>query len=938
MGELTLRRRRQRDEFHRLFDRSPSERAARLVELEQDDSEFAAAVHSLLAHADADCQVDACDIDRASRAVGSIVGERFRLMRLLGRGGMGDVYLAERTDDRKKHVALKIVREGLLLPKSRAQREGQILARLSHPNIAGLIDAGVAEAGQPWFAMDYVDGEYITDWSDHRKLHLSARVRLFAIVCRAVQFAHRNLILHRDLKPSNILVDGEGVPKLLDFGIAKSLDGTDSHQTQTQAFTLAYAAPEQLRGEAASTATDVYQLGLVLYQLLSGVDLRIARGASQRDSVLSSMDEALAIVANRDRCAVREIAMQRSATPSRLRHLLRGDLGRIAVKATADDPCERYETAQAFAEDLDRWADGLPVVAHRGTFGYRAKKYIRRNAGTSCALTLLGLGLVATSAVAFNQALSERVQREHAEQQRKRAETVSAFMRDVFHAADPDETDGAKTDAGELLRRATVKLDGRRDLDDVTRAMLNLELADVWGNLGQPLIGLPVVERVVTALAPIREKYPDEYLRGAAHRVYLLVEAGRYNDAIAAVDSPVLTLARRTPIRSRRWYEPLLIYRGIALMNIGRLDEAEHDLRTALDDYTGDTTSAHDSDLGLALNALASLAAQRGETRRALVLFQREKATLESSSEAGQIDLLINRANIAGTQILLGDADAAATTLVAALARCESWFGADHARTRTIRILLAMAYVALGDDRAAAAAISAVPAEPIELGAALPETYALVQIMRAGLDMRRGHRNSALEMLRAIESAHKAGDAPSRIAVRAATVLGEALLQDGDYARARTHLESAMHDARALYEGRASATVADLEDSLGRTLLVGGDVSGAEVHLRLARDYWIMLQGVDKPSVLRSEIHLLWAQWVQSQDGRLLDQMARKRTALIQAVNGKDVAQIRQAGVLIEELGHASRQPRLRTHSAPSKTAPKQRKHSRSLGLDSFFL
>lgn len=262
-----------------------------------------------------------------------------RLLHSLGRGGMGEVWLAERVEGGfEQQVALKRVRDAALSPEvtRRFLRERQILARLVHPNIAHLVDGGFGADARPWLAMEYVQGELITAWCAARGLDAPVRVRLFLPICEAVQFAHRNLIVHRDLKPANLMIDSEGRPNPLDFGIARLLEGDTADPTQTvAAMTPASAAPEQLAGGAITTATDVYQLGVVLRELVGAIGatpLRDGLGSNQPGVVAGSSSSAL-----------------------------RGDLRLIVDKATADAPGDRYASVAIFAEDLTDWLERKPL-------------------------------------------------------------------------------------------------------------------------------------------------------------------------------------------------------------------------------------------------------------------------------------------------------------------------------------------------------------------------------------------------------------------------------------------------------------------------------------------------------------------------------------------------------------------------------------------------
>ena len=305
---------------------------------------------------------------------GKLVGP-YRVTRELGRGGMGQVYLAERADGQfEQQVALKLIRRGL--DSDEVQRrflaERRILARLSHPNVARLLDGGMTAEGQPWFALEYVDGEPILDYAERRQLDVPARISLFLDVCDAVRYAHQHLVVHRDLKPSNILVTADGQAKLLDFGIAKMLgDQTDEAgltRTGLRVMTPEYASPEQVRGEPVTTATDVYALGAVLYELLSGQAAhQFRRGtAAEIEWTICEVDP-----------EPPSSAADRTGHPERRRQLA-GDLDTMILKALHKDPARRYASVDALVEDLKRFQAGLPVAARPDTLRYRARKYLRR--------------------------------------------------------------------------------------------------------------------------------------------------------------------------------------------------------------------------------------------------------------------------------------------------------------------------------------------------------------------------------------------------------------------------------------------------------------------------------------------------------------------------------------------------------------------------------
>ncbi|RXR06404.1 serine/threonine-protein kinase [Pseudoxanthomonas composti] len=329
----------------------------------------------------------------------------YRLLQPLGEGGMGMVWLAERADGLyERKVALKLLRPGVADPglQERFARERQILGRLAHPNIARLLGAGVSDQHQPYLVLDYVEGETITDYCRRTPLTLEARLGLFNQVCQAVSHAHTNLVVHRDLKPSNILVTADGQVRLLDFGIAKLLGEAvaDGARTEVRAFTLHYAAPEQIRGEPVSTRTDVYSLGVVLYELLTGdkpYRLRRQSDAEWERAILSvePLKPSSAVLRRTDGAP--------SPEHKRLARQLRGDLDNITLKALAKAPEQRYSSVEALLQDLGHYREGRPVQARPQSLGYRLQKYVHRHRWGIAFGTLFSLGLLAAAGISFWQ-------------------------------------------------------------------------------------------------------------------------------------------------------------------------------------------------------------------------------------------------------------------------------------------------------------------------------------------------------------------------------------------------------------------------------------------------------------------------------------------------------------------------------------------------------
>lgn len=390
----------------------------------------------------------------------------WRVVRRLGAGGMGEVWLAERGDGEfEQRVAIKQVAwptPGLLL---RFRRERQILARLEHPSIARLIDGGVGEDGTPYLVMEYVEGMPITDHARERALDVPARLRLFLRVCEAVQFAHRNLIVHRDLKPSNILVDADGAPKLLDFGIAKVLDDTDaqaSTRTAARLLTPDYAAPEQVAGAAVTTATDVYALGVVLYELLTGV--RPARdGAGEMKAPGSVADAAT-------------------------RRALRGDLDRIVLTALASEPERRYASVEALSSDIRSHLGGLPIAARSGA-GYRFAKFARRHRYALAGALFAFAFCIGATLVSLHQAALAR-------EQADRAEAARGFLAGVFEQAAPDENEGRPFTAQQLLEKGEAHLADEAANASIAADMTGL-IGSLYWNIGNYERATPLLEKAV---------------------------------------------------------------------------------------------------------------------------------------------------------------------------------------------------------------------------------------------------------------------------------------------------------------------------------------------------------------------------------------------------------------------------------------------------------
>ena len=460
------------------LERPASERPAYIARACGGDEELRRDVESLSSAADdADNILDApVPVPFEESPARSRVGERigaYELLSELGRGGMGIVFLARRADDEfQRKVAIKLVSAGIsdevTLGRFRAER--QILASLDHPHIARLLDGGTTERGEPYFVMEYVEGEPLLDYCENRRLSTRERLRIYRDVCDAVTYAHQNLVVHRDIKPGNVLVTADGEAKLLDFGIAKLLDageaaGGERTATLYRMLTPDYASPEQVRGRAVTTASDVYALGVVLYELLTG----------RRPYHVENNDprELLRLVCEEDP------PKPSTASPGRQ---LAGDLDAVVSRAMRKEPEKRYVSVAALADDLDRHLDGRPVQARRGTALYRAGKFMRRHRFGAAAAGLLFLALGAGVAATLREAKRARDAEARAERRFNDVRKLANSFLFEFHDAIRD-LPGATAARALVVKRALEYLDGLSKEASGDRA-LRRELADAYQKVG----------------------------------------------------------------------------------------------------------------------------------------------------------------------------------------------------------------------------------------------------------------------------------------------------------------------------------------------------------------------------------------------------------------------------------------------------------------------
>ncbi|RPE80021.1 serine/threonine-protein kinase [Vulcaniibacterium tengchongense] len=675
-----------------LLELDADARAERLQRLRAEDADLAGELQRLIAleEAHADFLAEPLVGPPAGLRPGGEVGP-YRLERLLGEGGMGQVWLAARADGLyQRRVALKLLRPGLADHNLRLRfsREREILARLAHPHIARLLDAGVSAEGVPYLALEYVEGEPISDYCRNRQVPLEARLRMFQQICDAVSHAHANLIVHRDLKPSNILVTPGGDVRLLDFGIAKLLDSDapmiERTRTGMRAFTLHYAAPEQVRGEPVTTMTDVYSLGVVLYELLT--DTKPYRLKRQTDA---EWEEAiLAADPTRPSLTVlrrgEEEGEADAATLRRLARALSGDLDNIVLKTLSKRPEQRYPSVEALALDLQRYQAGRPVLARPQSWSYRLGKYLRRHRWALATGTLVATVLAVSLATVAWQA-------RQAVQEAGRAQAMQDFMVGVFESA-RGTPEGQALDLRGLLDASLAR--GDRELARQPRARAELlgVIARLRIGLGDYREALTLLERQAAILrglddAPVSLQLESLTQRGQALR--LLGEPRRCIELM----QPALATARREqaqlPPQASEFYSQL----GRCRREDGELQGARQLFERAL------AVRREDRDaVGAVENLmdLAQLQADAGQTAAALQGFEQARAQLtQTVGERHALQVEIGR-QIADLRRELDQVDAAEREAADSYALALEVYGAQHPSTLALRRQLAQLHIAQG--------------------------------------------------------------------------------------------------------------------------------------------------------------------------------------------------------------------------------------------------
>ena len=632
--------------------------------------------------ADAVMDASSYDSDADKLKTGMRFGA-YELDRQLGSGGMGDVWLARRFDGRFEglvavkvlhaHVAQRAARERFL-------REVRILAQLSHPNIARLLDAGATETGVLYFVLEYIEGEPVDRWCDARALGISSRLAVFRQICAAVAYLHTQLVVHRDLKPANILVTPQGQVKLLDFGVAKLLEagqpGEETELTQLggRALTPDYAAPEQILGAPISTATDVHALGVLLYLLLSGRKPYQRQQMTFRElehDVLSNDAAPLSVTVPADEDSQR-VADRRGLTTQKLKRALAGDLQNIVGKAMRKEPERRYANVEQLAADVQRYLEGRPVLAAPDTWAYRTGKFVRRHA-LSLGATVGSVLLLAAFAVAMY------LQAERTKRERLRAETVSNFLVGLFELPDPYEGRGNEITARQLLGIGVQRLDADFAEQSGTRATMTATIGRVYNRLGLSAEARPLLEN---ALADLLETSGPESGEIAA----TLNELGNVLAALGEFDDAETRLREALGMR-RKLFGDDSLEAAETLMDLGRLAlergqpvVAEKLLRESLTAYTRQGKAATSAAANV-MNELAAVLGFVGRISEAATLLEEALAIDRPAHGQDHPRVIMETHNLAVMLQRLDRLAEAEPLMRDSIARMRRVLGAEHPYT-----------------------------------------------------------------------------------------------------------------------------------------------------------------------------------------------------------------------------------------------------------------
>jgi serine/threonine-protein kinase len=812
---------------------------------------------------------------------GSVCGA-WTIEQLLGTGGMGSVWLAGRTDGRyQAKAAIKLPHASMRAHGSaeRFEREGRLLARVSHPHIGALLDAGVAPSGQPYLVLEYVQGEPIDRYCDARRLDVAERIRLFADVVGAVAHAHSQLVLHRDLKPSNILVDAAGRVKLLDFGIAKLIEAdppatATAAAASTRVFTPDHVAPEQLEGEPVGTACDVYALGVLLYQLLAGSHPTAQPWHTPVQRLRAVIETAPVPMSEAVRAADAELCARRGTSQRQLWRALRGDLDTIAAKALKKSPAERYAGAAALAEDLKRWRDGEPLLARPDSAGYRLRLFVRRHKLSVGAAAATALALIAGVVGTTWQAVEAQRQRDRAQALLGRNEAIVNFVDMMFFEAVPA---GQAAAVQQMLERSERLIARAFAGKPAQQAELLRVLATYYSAIQLPNKHAELLARA----REIVDRVPDRSLKAslACAQAESLFQLGKGTEALAAlepwIDAPdIEPTVAATCLQARA----VMAQNSLDVQGVLRYAEAAlHRLRSSATSaplleatLSADIAFAHhlagrnveaDRSYESALRQLRDIG-RAGSAEAGRILADRGLVRFAMSDFKGGLELLQQVLDIFEAR---GDAQVPPSVLgnhAMGLETLGRWGEALSAYDRTFDasrrsgLIVGQAYAlvgraavltALGDTHKAQGSLD----EAAALLKAAPATHparARHLFVQGRVEAARGQWKTAGERFDELVELLESQGVSHRALVAAYVQRGEAALQLGNPTQSLADARKALDMARKLQgESRHSDSAGLANLTLGRALRKIGDASGARRALEVARAELLATLGADHP-------------------------------------------------------------------------------------------
>lgn len=616
--------------FNKCLDLSDPHRADLLSQVANDDPSLAAEVQQMLDNlAQSDDFLETSAHEWTNIEVGQSIGP-WKVLREIGSGGMSTVYLAERSDGRfDKYVAIKFLHGFIHGAKmhERLVAEQRILAKLNHPNIAQLVDAGLTDAGRPYFILEYVDGVAITEWCNQKGLNLDQRLDLFDQVATAVQFAHQHLIVHRDLKPSNILVDRNGNVKLLDFGIAKIVDenrDSESPVTQTGLYLMTpeYASPEQLKGQPITTSSDVYSLGIVLFELITGrhpypsktinpleyTRQRLETQPSKPSTIVATLtDEALENTGNLNPTYKRELSRR-----------LKGDLDTIVLTALHPDIDRRYGSVEQLRTDIASYRYNKPISARPDSRSYRLGKFVNRHKTGVIASSAAILLLVAVTIVAILQAREARLEKE-------KAEMVTSFLKDMLQSPNP-YNDGREVLMVDVLDRAASKMDTSFLKYPEVAASLRQTFGVTYRELGQYDVAMDHLTESLEKLISVHGTRHSDVSSAMSNLALLHQRLGNYETADSLFER-AYEIDLEITGKGSSVYAKRLNDMAISKWYLGDYETAEPLIRESLELEIKLKGPDH-NDVAIGMGNLATLLSDKGEYVEALDLYRRELAIL----------------------------------------------------------------------------------------------------------------------------------------------------------------------------------------------------------------------------------------------------------------------------------------------------------------------